>query len=948
MGATAWGLGNTPSGIGGTKLEYTDPVSGIKANYKYLTTAQVIDGKVVLHKTVLSGIPKVVYLNGSKGVDTNDGSTAKNAVKTFARAAELLGTDDGLKTIYVTNAVTISKDEAWALAGSVNGTVKRYNTFTGALINVSKGASLTLSNIIIDGGKEENTTATNSLVTVQSGGSFTISEGAVLQNNNKTFAGANGAGGGAVHNQGTLTINGGKIQNNQAVGCGGGVYSLDGTVVMTSGEVSGNKTTSWSGSVSGHSKSTGGGICIATGSMEMRGGTIANNITNGYRGFGGGIALGDCANRTGMKLTMTGGTVEGNTAKGNGGGIAVWSGGSAEISGGLIQGNTANHNANVFDIQETYFGGGGVYVNKGAELTLKTVEVTGNTTAMKAYGLAVCPTSDVKVYVKNGGVFHGTSSSIYVATLSGQFRHSVPISIAEYTLNGYKYNWNDGTVGPEDLNQVLQPVESLTLMSGLTDPQGAEAATFCDLQIIGNKSEQGHGGGIGCNGTLIIGEVSSSLLLEKKVDGAAAAVKADKEFDFTLAFTTGDGNPYSGSVTFWEDGAEHSVSLDENGELNLTLEAGGYVLFRDLPVGVKYAITEGENHADMIAINRTTVTDLDNLDSYKNPTVTPEDVQPGPSMNGTVVDGIDEVVYTNVYDTIGLTVKKVVAENGDKEKEFPFEIQLLKQDGELYYATNATEGEDDMIGLPVSIPYTITGGEKPIEGKFAFEGSVESFKLADGQSITLTGLPVGATALITELDEGREGYWTMVDLDGEPQMSSIVGVQTSGDHAVTFTNTPYDPDTIPIPFAKSISGDPETVPAFRFTLTEGGDNDKTGYVLPESTSVTLENVTNEASGSGSFNIKFTKAGTYQFIIAEDISDAAANWTYDAAKWTVTVEVTKAETEHENEETGEVTFGNGFKAEITKVEKDGVVEESKEIKFSNTYTPPPSPQPLPWK
>ena len=63
---------------------------------------------------------------------------------------------------------------------------------------------------------------------------------------------------------------------------------------------------------------------------------------------------------------------------------------------------------------------------------------------------------------------------------------------------------------------------------------------------------------------------------------------------------------------------------------------------------------------------------------------------------------------------------------------------------------------------------------------------------------------------------------------------------------------------------------------------------------------------------------------------------------------MTVEVTKAETEHENEETGEVTFGNGFKAEITKVEKDGVVEESKEIKFSNTYTPPPSPQPLPWK
>ncbi len=82
----------------------------------------------------------------------------------------------------------------------------------------------------------------------------------------------------------------------------------------------------------------------------------------------------------------------------------------------------------------------------------------------------------------------------------------VPVSITNYTLNGYKYNWNDGEITTEDLNTVLGK-EGIGLNSGLTMEQGKSAAEFCNVHITGNSSGTGGkaypGGGIGCNGTLI-------------------------------------------------------------------------------------------------------------------------------------------------------------------------------------------------------------------------------------------------------------------------------------------------------------------------------------------------------------------------------------------------------------------------------------------------------------
>ncbi len=758
VGNTAWGLGNTTSGIGGTNLEYTDPESGVKANYKYLTQVEVIDGQIVLHKRVLSGAPKVLYIDGSKGKDSNDGATTKTPIKTFARAKELLNAND-LNTIYVMGTVTVSGNETWELGNDagVSGTIKRYSSFKNALINIPKNANLTLENIIIDGGRNENISASQPLVTVQADAALTLGQGAVLQNNTNTGS----VRGGAINNKGKLTIeDGALIQKNTTVESGGGIYST-GSIEMNGGEISANSSTKWSGA---QNKSTGGGVCIGpNGYMEMNDGLIAKNSTTGYLAFGGGIALGDAAAREGMKLVMNGGTIESNVCKGNGGGIAVWTGGEAEINGGNIINNSCN--SNTTDWTFSYFGGGGIYVNKGATLTLKTVEVTNNK-GLTGNGISACPTSDVRFYIKNGGVFYGNGSSIWISTTTGG-SGKVPVSITNYTLNGYKYNWNDGEITTEDLNTVLGK-EGIGLNSGLTMEQGKSAAEFCNVHITGNSSGTGGkaypGGGIGCNGTLIIGEASNDLTLEKKVDGTA--IPLDEQFDFTVAFKTSDGAPYTGSITVLRDGVESKMEPNEEGEVELSLVKDGYVVFHDLPVGVKYEITEGENQANKVTIDKIVVTDLENLDEYKDPNIehTPTEDNKVSGETSETDKGLNEVVFTNTYDLAKLTIQKVVTGDSDNAKDKVYTIVVTGPsypDGKEFSVT--AEKPFELQDLQPG-EYTVTEKGAEIDG---FEWTVQ-----------ITAALVEKSGDSGDADEGEETQ----------PVQGVVNLPAAGEGTVVVTN----------------------------------------------------------------------------------------------------------------------------------------------------------------
>jgi hypothetical protein len=136
-----------------------------------------------------------------------------------------------------------------------------------------------------------------------------------------------------------LTLTGGKADN------GGGVYVATGAAfAMSGGSVSGNTATATV------STAGGGGVAVEGGSFVMKGGTISDNQATGTlsNSNGGGVRLSSDGT-----FTMEGGSVAGNHAGWNGGGIDVNEGFFA-MTGGEIRGNDAN------------FYGGGVSVYNGA------------------------------------------------------------------------------------------------------------------------------------------------------------------------------------------------------------------------------------------------------------------------------------------------------------------------------------------------------------------------------------------------------------------------------------------------------------------------------------------------------------------------------------------------------------------------------------------------------
>lgn len=150
---------------------------------------------------------------------------------------------------------------------------------------------------------------------------------------------------------------GGNITGNSTSDNGGGVY-LDGSFFyMYGGRITDNSANS-GGGVAGRVKDKVDGGHVV-GSLLMLGGTIAGNKATAN---GGGVAM-DCS------FEMHGGSITNNKADANGGGVAVKGDHSVEWSGGSVTGNTAKNN------------GSGVYVAESVE-TMEVngdVNITGNT-----------------------------------------------------------------------------------------------------------------------------------------------------------------------------------------------------------------------------------------------------------------------------------------------------------------------------------------------------------------------------------------------------------------------------------------------------------------------------------------------------------------------------------------------------------------------------------------
>ncbi|MFE5861756.1 hypothetical protein ACFQ77_14545 [Streptomyces virginiae] len=261
-------------------------------------------------------------------------------------APYMAGADDGLPPITNANGVTIN---------GRNATIKRVGSSSFRLFEVGTSAvvpgNLTLNDLTVMNGQPSGA----------AGG------GAVLVNNNSTFAGTNVAlqgstgniGGGVRFRTGTTgTLTDSRISDNRTTGgasIGGGLYS-EGQVTLVNTHITSNRAR------------LGGGIGHASGTLTVSGGSIKHNTAFDN---GGGINTdgNGTLNVTGTAITDNRVTT-GGLGSGAGGGVFVGFGGTKTFTNSTIEGNTVT-------VQAADDGGGGIFAFSST-LTLDNTKVRGN------------------------------------------------------------------------------------------------------------------------------------------------------------------------------------------------------------------------------------------------------------------------------------------------------------------------------------------------------------------------------------------------------------------------------------------------------------------------------------------------------------------------------------------------------------------------------------------
>lgn len=486
-----------------------------------------------------------LYLNGTNGDDGNSGASPDQAVKTFSKAKDLAKANPKIKTITVTGETPLRGEIS--LAGT-SAKIKRADDYNGYLFSVSKETKVSLSDIVIDGNKN-NRSIENSLIKVESGATLEVKKGAHLRNNVISDFAPGIPEGGAIHaNSGTIEMSGGEISENAAV-YGGGMYLEASTLHFSGGILRNNRAKPAIILGSGVKCYGAGGGILATDTSKI---TLTGNaqITGNHAAEnGGGISLGKQNKKDESILDMTGGTIEGNTAGAAGGGLFIQCSAKATISAGAIKDNRMTGKG----LTQMRFGGGGIYVNghrdfPNGELHLTNAVITENqANGTKEYpdlndpagetmvrdagsggGYAACPITYTKIYVNDGVAIYqngaeDSGNDLYILANAHYDIHSgePDYDFSLRMLGGAPWNWEydrDGVihVGGNDL-----PLEKykgkihhngtyddLPLLTPFTGNEWVNS--LAKVWITGNTSET-RGGGIGSNGTVIFGTEGKTI-----------------------------------------------------------------------------------------------------------------------------------------------------------------------------------------------------------------------------------------------------------------------------------------------------------------------------------------------------------------------------------------------------------------------------------------------------
>jgi hypothetical protein len=294
------------------------------------------------------------------------------------------------------------------------------NQPTGPLFTVRAGITFIIEDDVVLSGAGTNS---GSLVLVTGNGSKFIMNGGTLRDSKSSAV--------LIQYSGDFTMNGGTITGNSVVAgyrvggggvrVGGSQSGQGGTFTMNDGTISGNTVNAdrdsfmpssadgggvWivndnstftlnGGAITGNSASRGGGIYLENCNFIMTGGFISRNISRSSNSGGGGVY--SPINNT---FTMSGGTINGNTASNNGGGVYVPGSGTFIINGGNINGNTARNGGGVYVFGEGYWNG---------KFTMNGGDINGNTASVDGGGVSVIYKATFSM--SNGSISRNTASN---------------------------------------------------------------------------------------------------------------------------------------------------------------------------------------------------------------------------------------------------------------------------------------------------------------------------------------------------------------------------------------------------------------------------------------------------------------------------------------------------------------------------------------------------------
>ncbi|MGA3038295.1 MAG: choice-of-anchor Q domain-containing protein [Vulcanimicrobiaceae bacterium] len=393
-----------------------------------------------------------------------------------------------------------------SFAPSLSGTI----TLTSGAITLAQNITVSgpgASTITVSGNNASN------IFTVNSGVTATIS-GLMLANGAGAACAGNSSDtcGGAIQNEGTLTVNNATFTNNTAspaaFGEGGAIYNDTGaTLSVTNSTFSGNKA-QFGGAIGSESPNatiagstftsntaqggqddypfTYGGAVYSDDDMTITGSTFSTNLATGggSSNFGAAIAEDDCTN---SGLTLTGSTLKSNQ--------------SGVPANGDASGN-----------------GGAVYDDSGCTMQLTSDAFTSNVASgtSDSYGGAVEADSYSSIALLGGNTF--TSNSV-VSQSTNQYSAGGAIDITPYGANlvisgsGNTFTGNSVTAGPSesggDANGGAIDLDSggyldMSAATGTTFSQNVASAPDSQGSAFGGAieyfvSQQGQGCGDDCS-----------------------------------------------------------------------------------------------------------------------------------------------------------------------------------------------------------------------------------------------------------------------------------------------------------------------------------------------------------------------------------------------------------------------------------------------------------------